>query len=62
MISQHSVKNFFTSPVYNQSCENNVSLKMVTVQFCKGQLPLHLTVGCHKTYDTEEKFKYIARN
>lgn len=34
---------------------------MVTVQFCKGQLPLHLTVGCHKTYSIKKKFKYIIR-
>lgn len=48
--------------MYNQSCENNVlKRKTVTVQFCKGQLPLHLTVGCHKTYSIEGKFKYIIR-
>ena len=35
---------------------------MVTVQFCKGQLPLHLTMGCHKTYNVEENFKYITGN
>lgn len=34
---------------------------MVTVQFGKEQLPLHLTRGCHKTYGTEGKFKYVTR-
>lgn len=48
--------------MYNQSCENNILKRnIVTVQFCKVQLPLHLTIGCHKIHSIEEKFKYITR-
>lgn len=35
--------------------------KWLQYSSAKGQLPLHLNKGCHKSFRTEGKFKYMRK-